>query len=140
MKMMRLAGLRRVLGKSARPTASLVGQVLFPLPSFSLIFLHLAFQLRQYSNVQSNGPVDTAGTVDMPGTYTLVDHTYDCVVVGAGGSGLRAAVGLTEKGYKTACITKLFPTRSHTVAAQGGYARYYLELFVCRNELTLQIP
>jgi succinate dehydrogenase (ubiquinone) flavoprotein subunit len=42
------------------------------------------------------------------------------VVVGAGGSGLRAALGLTEKGFKTACITKLFPTRSHTVAAQGG--------------------
>ena len=48
----------------------------------------------------------------------MVDHTYDCVVVGAGGAGLRAALGLTEKGYKTACITKLFPTRSHTVAAQ----------------------
>jgi succinate dehydrogenase (ubiquinone) flavoprotein subunit len=52
--------------------------------------------------------------------YQVVDHTYDCVVVGAGGAGLRAALGLTEKGYKTACITKLFPTRSHTVAAQGG--------------------
>jgi len=52
--------------------------------------------------------------------YTIIDHTYDAVVVGAGGSGLRAALGLTEKGFKTACITKLFPTRSHTVAAQGG--------------------
>jgi succinate dehydrogenase (ubiquinone) flavoprotein subunit len=52
--------------------------------------------------------------------YTIVDHTYDAVVVGAGGAGLRAALGLTEKGFKTACITKLFPTRSHTVAAQGG--------------------
>jgi len=52
--------------------------------------------------------------------YPIVDHTYDCVVVGAGGAGLRAALGLTEKGYKTACVTKLFPTRSHTVAAQGG--------------------
>ena len=52
------------------------------------------------------------------GGYTIVDHTYDAVVVGAGGSGLRAALGLTQKGYKTACITKLFPTRSHTVAAQ----------------------
>lgn len=50
----------------------------------------------------------------------VIDHTYDAVVVGAGGAGLRAALGLTEKGYKTACITKLFPTRSHTVAAQGG--------------------
>ncbi|KYR03075.1 succinate dehydrogenase [Tieghemostelium lacteum] len=52
--------------------------------------------------------------------YPIIDHTYDCIVVGAGGAGLRAALGLTEKGYKTACITKLFPTRSHTVAAQGG--------------------
>ena len=49
-----------------------------------------------------------------------MDHTYDAIVVGAGGAGLRAAFGLVEKGFKTACITKLFPTRSHTVAAQGG--------------------
>ncbi|KAJ1618223.1 succinate dehydrogenase subunit A, mitochondrial [Pavlovales sp. CCMP2436] len=52
--------------------------------------------------------------------YTVVDHQYDAVVIGAGGAGLRAAFGLAEKGFKTACITKLFPTRSHTVAAQGG--------------------
>jgi succinate dehydrogenase (ubiquinone) flavoprotein subunit len=52
--------------------------------------------------------------------YTIVDHTYDAVVVGAGGAGLRAAFGLVEQGFKTACISKLFPTRSHTVAAQGG--------------------
>eukprot|EP00916_Digyalum_oweni_P011534 GHVL01019211.1.p1 GENE.GHVL01019211.1~~GHVL01019211.1.p1 ORF type:complete len:625 (+),score=101.32 GHVL01019211.1:61-1935(+) len=52
--------------------------------------------------------------------YEIVDHSYDAVVVGAGGSGLRAAFGLSSKGYKTACLTKLFPTRSHTVAAQGG--------------------
>ncbi|CAD5113028.1 DgyrCDS2228 [Dimorphilus gyrociliatus] len=52
--------------------------------------------------------------------YQVVDHEYDAVVVGAGGAGLRAAFGLSEKGFKTACITKLFPTRSHTVAAQGG--------------------
>jgi len=54
------------------------------------------------------------------GGYTVVDHTFDAVVVGAGGAGLRAALGLTSAGFKTACITKLFPTRSHTVAAQGG--------------------
>uniref|UniRef100_A0A7S0RLZ1 Succinate dehydrogenase [ubiquinone] flavoprotein subunit, mitochondrial n=1 Tax=Pyramimonas obovata TaxID=1411642 RepID=A0A7S0RLZ1_9CHLO len=54
------------------------------------------------------------------GQYTVVDHTFDAVVVGAGGAGLRAALGLTSQGFKTACITKLFPTRSHTVAAQGG--------------------
>jgi succinate dehydrogenase (ubiquinone) flavoprotein subunit len=52
--------------------------------------------------------------------YTIVDHTYDVVVVGAGGAGLRAAMGSAEAGFKTACVTKLFPTRSHTVAAQGG--------------------
>jgi len=52
--------------------------------------------------------------------YPVVDHDYDAVVVGAGGSGLRAAFGLVQEGFKTAVITKLFPTRSHTVAAQGG--------------------
>ncbi|NIA27510.1 MAG: succinate dehydrogenase flavoprotein subunit [Desulfobulbaceae bacterium] len=52
--------------------------------------------------------------------YEFVDHTYDVVVIGAGGAGLRAAFGLAEAGFKTACITKVFPTRSHTVAAQGG--------------------
>jgi succinate dehydrogenase / fumarate reductase flavoprotein subunit len=52
--------------------------------------------------------------------YTWNDHTYDVVVVGAGGSGLRAALGCAQAGLKTACITKVFPTRSHTVAAQGG--------------------
>eukprot|EP00794_Sanderia_malayensis_P012233 gene12233-13494_t len=52
--------------------------------------------------------------------YPVVDHMYDCVVVGAGGAGLRAAFGLANAGFKTACVTKLFPTRSHTVAAQGG--------------------
>ncbi|CAJ0824227.1 7437_t:CDS:10 [Entrophospora sp. SA101] len=50
----------------------------------------------------------------------MIDHTYDAIVVGAGGAGLRAAFGLAEAGFNTACITKLFPTRSHTVAAQGG--------------------
>tara|TARA_A100001011_G_scaffold57524_1_gene56655 strand:- start:3987 stop:5762 length:1776 start_codon:yes stop_codon:yes gene_type:complete len=52
--------------------------------------------------------------------YKIVDHEYDVVVLGAGGSGLRAAVGLSEAGLKTACISKVFPTRSHTSAAQGG--------------------
>src|SRR5581483_5116412 len=54
------------------------------------------------------------------GAYPIEDHTYDVVVVGAGGAGLRAVVGCSEAGLRTACITKVFPTRSHTVAAQGG--------------------
>jgi len=52
--------------------------------------------------------------------YSFVDHTYDVIVVGAGGAGLRATLGMGAAGFKTACITKVFPTRSHTVAAQGG--------------------
>ncbi|MDX1506768.1 MAG: succinate dehydrogenase flavoprotein subunit [Woeseiaceae bacterium] len=52
--------------------------------------------------------------------YEFIDHSYDVLVVGAGGAGLRATFGLAETGFKTACITKVFPTRSHTVAAQGG--------------------
>jgi succinate dehydrogenase / fumarate reductase flavoprotein subunit len=64
------------------------------------------------------------GSINAPGvngrSYEITDHTYDVVVVGAGGAGLRAVVGCSEAGLKTACITKVFPTRSHTVAAQGG--------------------
>ncbi|MBT6880595.1 MAG: FAD-binding protein, partial [Gammaproteobacteria bacterium] len=52
--------------------------------------------------------------------YTIEHHTYDVVVVGAGGAGLRATFGMADKGLSTACISKIFPTRSHTVAAQGG--------------------
>ena len=54
------------------------------------------------------------------GSYTIIDHDYDVIVIGAGGAGLRATFGMAAKGLKTACITKVFPTRSHTVAAQGG--------------------
>ncbi|MBX9989295.1 succinate dehydrogenase flavoprotein subunit [Phreatobacter oligotrophus] len=54
--------------------------------------------------------------------YEITDHTYDVVIVGAGGAGLRAVVGCAQAGLKTACISKVFPTRSHTVAAQGGVA------------------
>ena len=54
--------------------------------------------------------------------YEYETHEYDCIVVGAGGSGLRATLGMAEQGLRTACITKVFPTRSHTVAAQGGIA------------------
>ncbi len=54
------------------------------------------------------------------GNYEVIEHQFDVVVVGAGGAGLRACLGMAEKGLKTACVTKVFPTRSHTVAAQGG--------------------
>jgi hypothetical protein len=72
--------------------------------------------LRSFSSGNSTSSVVS----NIQGDYTVVDHEYDAVVVGAGGSGLRAAMGLSEAGFKTACVTKLFPTRSHTVAAQGG--------------------
>ena len=67
------------------------------------------------NNTNNNGASQPFGK-----EYEIIDHEYDAVVVGAGGAGLRAAIGLSEHGYKTACVTKLFPTRSHTVAAQGG--------------------
>ena len=68
----------------------------------------------------SSAPISEQATKSKYGKYEITDHNYDAVVVGAGGAGLRAAFGLAEFGFKTACITKLFPTRSHTVAAQGG--------------------
>ncbi|AGA64741.1 Succinate dehydrogenase flavoprotein subunit [Liberibacter crescens BT-1] len=64
----------------------------------------------------------SASAVSQAQSYVYVDHAYDVVVVGAGGAGLRATLGMAEQGLKTACITKVFPTRSHTVAAQGGIA------------------
>lgn len=62
----------------------------------------------------------TTSIRDAQKSFQVVDHQYDAVIVGAGGAGLRAAVGLAESGLNTAVVTKLFPTRSHTVAAQGG--------------------
>ncbi|MBQ4875303.1 MAG: succinate dehydrogenase flavoprotein subunit [Rickettsiaceae bacterium H1] len=56
----------------------------------------------------------------MVNSYNIIEHEYDVIIVGAGGAGLRAALGMAETGLSTACITKVFPTRSHTVAAQGG--------------------
>jgi succinate dehydrogenase / fumarate reductase flavoprotein subunit len=58
----------------------------------------------------------------MTQAYEIIEHQYDVVIVGAGGAGLRAALGMASSGLKTACVTKVFPTRSHTVAAQGGMA------------------
>ena len=71
------------------------------------------------SNPNDNGAATQASGAP---AYKIIDHTYDTVVVGAGGSGLRATMGSAESGLRTACITKVFPTRSHTVAAQGGIA------------------
>lgn len=88
-----------------------------------------AFARRAYSKatkLASTAPTPAPTTAvrslstSTTGDYTIVDHTYDALVIGAGGSGLRAAMGLSEAGFKTACVSKLFPTRSHTVAAQGG--------------------
>lgn len=70
--------------------------------------------------IQSSQQPSGSITTDLTSKYTIIDHEYDAVIVGAGGAGLRAAMGCAEAGLKTACITKLFPTRSHTVAAQGG--------------------
>ena len=75
--------------------------------------------MAEASSGKTNGAA--SGTVNVGGrSYTVIDHEYDVVVVGAGGAGLRATLGMAEKGLKTACVTKVFPTRSHTVAAQGG--------------------
>jgi succinate dehydrogenase / fumarate reductase flavoprotein subunit len=70
--------------------------------------------------VTGNGANGSGGPATNGHAYPIEDHTYDVVVVGAGGAGLRAVVGCSEAGLRTACITKVFPTRSHTVAAQGG--------------------
>ena len=70
----------------------------------------------------SNGTSNGAAPGINGKAYPIIDHTFDVVVVGAGGAGLRATVGCSQAGLRTACITKVFPTRSHTVAAQGGVA------------------
>jgi len=67
------------------------------------------------SRIQPSKP-DGTKTI---GEYSIIDHTFDAVIIGAGGAGLRCAFGCANAGLKTACISKLFPTRSHTVAAQG---------------------
>jgi succinate dehydrogenase (ubiquinone) flavoprotein subunit len=76
---------------------------------------------RNVCKVFANQPLRAKeGSTHASSKYPVIDHEYDCIVVGAGGAGLRAAFGLAEAGFNTACISKLFPTRSHTVAAQGG--------------------
>jgi len=78
------------------------------------------FEMAATPNGKSNGA--KSSTANGSAAYKFIDHTYDVIVVGAGGAGLRATLGCAEAGLKTACITKVFPTRSHTVAAQGGIA------------------
>lgn len=75
---------------------------------------------RGFGVISNEKPQASPSQGNLTDKYTIIDHTYDALVIGAGGAGLRAAFGLSELGYKTACISKLFPTRSHTVAAQGG--------------------
>ncbi|KAI8632361.1 hypothetical protein F5Y19DRAFT_492183 [Xylariaceae sp. FL1651] len=78
-------------------------------------------QLLALPRIIANNPLRAKeAPVHVSSKYPVIDHEYDAIVVGAGGSGLRAAFGLAEAGFNTACISKLFPTRSHTVAAQGG--------------------
>src|SRR5690242_5071664 len=75
------------------------------------------------ANGKSNGKTNGDRAPGVNGrAYPITDHAYDVIVVGAGGSGLRAVIGCAEANLRTACITKVFPTRSHTVAAQGGIA------------------
>ncbi len=71
-------------------------------------------------HIEGTGPVTTFAIGDR--AYRVIEHEHDVVIVGAGGAGLRAAVGCSQAGLRAACITKVFPTRSHTVAAQGGIA------------------
>ena len=78
----------------------------------------VAGSTRKFGSI-TQGPISINGEKTV-GDYIVMDHEYDACVVGAGGAGLRAAFGLAEKGFKTACLSKVFPTRSHTVAAQGG--------------------
>jgi succinate dehydrogenase / fumarate reductase flavoprotein subunit len=74
------------------------------------------------ANGGANGKAGPAKPAQNGKAYPITDHTFDVVVVGAGGAGLRATVGCSQAGLRTACISKVFPTRSHTVAAQGGVA------------------
>ncbi|KAI1118946.1 hypothetical protein F5Y14DRAFT_438412 [Nemania sp. NC0429] len=129
--------LRRGAGEPAKPQVSEVHRLkdnflvmLRQLPGTS----HYLLRARHYwpepqlfavpssqSRIFANGPLRAKeAPIHISSKYPVVDHEYDALVVGAGGAGLRAAFGLAEAGFNTACISKLFPTRSHTVAAQGG--------------------
>ncbi|KAM7355519.1 succinate dehydrogenase [ubiquinone] flavoprotein subunit, mitochondrial-like [Cochliomyia hominivorax] len=77
-------------------------------------------QDRSYASKPTNTANEEGKIKDIWKDYPMIDYSFDVIVVGAGGAGLRAALGLAKNGFKTAVVTKLFPTRSHTVAAQGG--------------------
>ncbi|SPO22510.1 probable SDH1 - succinate dehydrogenase (ubiquinone) flavoprotein precursor, mitochondrial [Ustilago trichophora] len=96
------------------PSTSLVA------PSQRLAGFHSTAKASRIIASQPLRAKEASTPLDAAKGYPVIDHEYDAIVVGAGGSGLRAAFGLAEAGLNTACITKLFPTRSHTVAAQGG--------------------
>src|SRR6201987_5435216 len=81
-----------------------------PPRSFSLVRAYLP----------SSSSISVARSKTMPNSYDIIDHSFDVVVLGAGGAGLRATLGMVAAGLHTACISKVYPTRSHTVAAQGG--------------------
>ncbi|PCD40772.1 hypothetical protein FGRA07_02043 [Fusarium graminearum] len=107
--------LRRSAGEPAKPpVGEFTRAARFPTRAFSTT--------RPVSRViTGNGPLRAKeASPFVSNKYAVIDHEYDALVVGAGGAGLRAAFGLAEAGFNTACISKLFPTRSHTVAAQGG--------------------
>ncbi|KAI1148648.1 hypothetical protein F4825DRAFT_464751 [Nemania diffusa] len=90
-------------------------------PSFALHSSGETLRASLLSRIFANNPLRAKeAPIHVSSKYPVVDHEYDALVVGAGGAGLRAAFGLAEAGFNTACISKLFPTRSHTVAAQGG--------------------
>ena len=69
----------------------------------------------------------------MTRAYEIIDHSYDVLIVGAGGAGLRAALGMATSRLATACVTEVFPTRSHTVAAQGGIAGDALDFSTAKD-------
>jgi succinate dehydrogenase flavoprotein subunit len=85
-------------------------------------FMKRTFSITKRCNaiLSNNKPEVDKSQNQISKTYPIIDHTYDAIVIGAGGAGLTAATNLAKEGYKVACITKLFPVRSHTVAAQGG--------------------
>src|SRR5260370_10649537 len=87
-------------------------------PSFSFGQLRWSSQAPACS--LSSSSFSAAKETRMPNAYEIVDHSFDVIVLGAGGAGLRATLGMVAAGLNTACVTKVFPTRSHTVAAQGG--------------------